>query len=514
VARSLRAYAEKRDFSRTAEPPPKPTRSAQGSRRRFVVQKHAASHLHYDFRLEIGDALKSWAVPKGVPTRVGERRSAFETEDHPLEYLDFEGVIPEGEYGGGTVMVWDIGTFEIVDGNYYQGRITVHLRGKKLRGAWLLERTREEDGRRIWLMSRQGKSMKAIGARREDSSALSGRSMVQIAGARDAVWTRDSGEQRAAKASGPKEKPRFLEPMKCKLVERLPTGDEWLWEIKWDGYRCVAVKTSSGVELYSRYGKKEFTKRFASLTRALAAVPGTWTIDGEIVALDDEGRPAFQRLQNNRSTEVPTVFYAFDLLNENGVSLRDAPMSERRARLERLLSGTSDPIRISATLNAAGEEAAEAIKELGLEGIVGKRADSRYEPGERSGAWIKQRFSRDEDFLIGGWIPGASGFDSLLVGQVEGKKLRFVAKVKNGFVPATRELVFEKIAPLETDTCPFYNLPEKKGARRSNPLTKEGMKECRWCQPRVSCRVAFVEWTDAGNLRHATFLGLREEGHR
>jgi bifunctional non-homologous end joining protein LigD len=230
--RALAEYERKRDFSKTAEPPPSaPRASAQGSRKRFVVQKHAASHLHYDFRLEMHGVLKSWAVPKGVPCEPNERRLAMATEDHPIEYLDFEGIIPEGQYGGGTVMVWDIGTYELIEGNYYKGNLQIYLQGKKLKGEWHLSKDRTASSRK-WFLIKTGSPMKPLPAKKENSSALTGRTMEQIAEAKDAQW-----HSNRTPISGldldklPRTERKFIEPMQCKLVAKLPDGSDWQYEL-------------------------------------------------------------------------------------------------------------------------------------------------------------------------------------------------------------------------------------------------------------------------------------------
>ncbi len=249
IPKSLSDYNAKRHFALTTEPAPyRPRRSAQGSRRRFVVQKHAASHLHYDFRLEMHDVLKSWAVPKGVPLKANEVHSAFETEDHPIDYLEFEGVIPRGEYGAGTVMVWDMGTYEVIEGNYWKGRLSVFLSGKKLKGEWTLERTGNDNGKTKWILRKTDRDAKTISAKRVDLSALSGRTMEQIA---------DTDERRVSIRSQFSERgrsetkraqtkllpaPRFISPMKATAVTELPKGDEWIYEVKWDGYRALGLK--------------------------------------------------------------------------------------------------------------------------------------------------------------------------------------------------------------------------------------------------------------------------------
>ena len=509
--KSLREYAAKRDFKRTAEPAASLKKQGRaGTHHRFVIQKHVASRLHYDLRLEMEGVLRSWAVPKGLPTELREARLAMHVEDHPLEYEKFEGTIPKGSYGGGTVMVWDHGLYDDITGDaaaaFRAGKMHVVLQGQKLKGEWILVKDKREPESNRWLLIKAGESMKAISAKADDTSAISGRSMAMIAKENDAQWQ----SHRPAPKQGTKSEPKFVEPMQCKAVTKLPGDERWKFEIKFDGYRCIALKNSDAVTLFSRTGKK-LHDRFPNVREALAHLPGNFTLDGEIVALDEEGRPSFQLLQNNLGRPLRVFFYAFDLLHRDGEDLQARPLAHRRAELQRLLGRSKDPIRLSPHLDAPPGQVLEAVRRLGLEGVVGKRVASVYEAGERSGAWIKQRAERGQEFVIGGYVPGSRGFDSLLVGVYEKKRLTFVAKVKDGFVPRGREEVFAKFARLQTEICPFVNLPEKKNARRGDAITAEKMKECRWLKAKLVCQVAFVEWTEAGNLRHARFIALRED---
>jgi bifunctional non-homologous end joining protein LigD len=240
-------------------------------------------------------------------------------------------------------------------------------------------------------------------------------------------------------------------------------------------------------------------------------VEGDFVIDGEVVALDAHGRPSFQLLQNNRSRALPAFLYAFDLVVQDGESLQELPLERRRERLGVLLKDSIDPLRLSPLLQASASQVLKAVQKLGLEGVVGKRNGSLYESGERSGAWIKHRINREQEFVIGGYVPGARGFDALLVGVYESERLVFVAKVKNGFLPRTRDEITPLLKKLSVGSCPFTNLPEKKASRWGESLTAEKMKECRWVRPKLVCQVAFVEWTEAGHLRHCTFVGMRED---
>ena len=516
----------KRDFSVTAEPAMSvPRRSAQGSRRRFVVQKHAASHLHYDFRLEMHDVLKSWAVPKGVPYELGVRRLASATEDHPLEYLEFEGIIPQGQYGGGTVMVWDIGTYEVVEGNYWKGNLEVSLKGKRLKGQWSLRRDRSK-GETAWILEKVGSPMKPISARKDDESALSGQTMAQIREAQDAVWqsnradvlTTTEPEMRAPTATIraseldqlPRAEPAFIEPMQAKLVDKLPEGSDWQYEAKFDGYRVLILKNKVLTILSRR--NNVLTSQFPTLTAACAHLQDGTVLDGEIIALDENGRPSFNVLQNRRFHKEATQFYAFDLLTYNGRSLLSLPLEKRREWLTIALNEVADPVKFSATLDATVEALIGAVQQAGLEGIVAKRRDSRYEPGKRSGAWVKFKVNQDQELVIGGYIPGPRGFDALLVGYYENGKLLFCGKIRNGFKQTgSKERVFTKFKGIGTTRCPFDNLPEPANARRGLLSPLKRCNNAAGLSRSLSHKSGFAKWTPDNHLRHSTFLGLRED---
>jgi bifunctional non-homologous end joining protein LigD len=516
---SLRAYRAKRDFSQTAEPDAAVSKAlTKATHHRYVIQKHQASHLHYDWRLEMEGVLRSWAVPKGPPTQAKEARLAMHVEDHPLAYEHFEGTIPHGNYGAGTVMVWDYGVYVDITGNaaaaFHSGKMHIVMKGKKLEGEWILVKDKREPGSNRWLLIKAGKSMKPFSTRMDDRSALTKRSMSMITKDNDAQWksSRPASSSRSkwGRRSVEESQPEFVEPMKCKAVTELPESGDWFYEIKFDGYRCIVVKGSDAARLLSR-NRNNFNQRFLKLAKAFERFTGRFVIDGEVVALDGRGRPSFQLLQNSNAEPNAIYFYAFDLLNENGENLQGMALERRRERLGALLAGVSDPIRLSPLLPGSPRQVLKAVEKLGLEGVVAKRQGSLYEPGERSGAWIKQRIDQMQEFAIGGYVPGANTFDSLLIGVFEGKTFQFVAKVKDGFVPRLRAEIFREFEGLDTVTSPFVNLPEKKGARRRDAITKEKMNECRWLKPKLVCEVAFVEWTDTGNLRHAKFVAMRDD---
>jgi bifunctional non-homologous end joining protein LigD len=518
-SKALETYRQKRNFSKTPEPSPSSLRSSrQGGRRLFVIQKHAASHLHYDFRLELGGPLKSWAVPKGPPYDLNQRRLAMATEDHPMEYAKFEGIIPKGEYGGGTVMVWDTGTYELIDGNYWKGKLHISLSGKKLKGEWVFVKGQEENGRdNTWYLIKTGASTARLSGRKENSSVLTGRTVEQIAKAEDAVWhSNRNGQQESAQRnrsilaleSLPKMRVGFVEPMLARSVSELPTDTrEWLYEIKLDGYRCLISKSSNKATLWSRRGNT-LTKQFPLIAQACNSLEPDTLIDGEVVAVDDHGRASFNLLQHHRSKAQAIQFYAFDLLVYKGRSLTGVPLQTRRELLTEALSAVGDPIRLSEAFETAPADLIRAAKEESLEGIIAKRKDSIYESRKRTGAWVKYRINRGQEFVVGGYTPD-NPFDALIVGYYEGDKLYYVGKVRNGFVPQVRQEVYRHFNGLEIDACPFANLPERK--RTLWALTKEEMKNCRWVKPELVAEIEFAEWTPDGHLRHSKFVGLRDD---
>jgi len=518
--KALDAYRRKRDFTKTPEPGPAlPKSSGQGSRKLFVIQKHAARRLHYDFRLEMSGTLKSWAVPKGPPYELNERRLAVAVEDHPMDYAKFEGIIPRGEYGGGTVMVWDIGTYELIDGNYWQGKLHILLSGKKLKGEWVLVKDAGRDGKdNVWYCIKAGASVAPPSIDEEDSSALSRRSMEEIAGAADAVWhsNRNGSDAIVQTASAsdetldplPKGKVKFIQPMLAKSVTELPKDRHtWVYEVKVDGYRCLVGKDHSAVKLWSRRGNL-FNQDFPGLARACAALPADTLVDGEVVALDQQGRTSFNLLQHRRSQASAIRFYAFDLLVYKGHSTINLGISERHDLLAQALANVDGDVQLMQRFETSPAELIRAAKRLGFEGIIAKRRDSLYEPGKRSGAWVKYKINQGQEFVIGGYTPGHP-FDAVIVGYYRDGQLIYAAKVRNGFVPRIRREVAKRLKSLETEVCPFANLPEKK--RTAWALTKEEMKKCVWIRPELVAQIEFTEWTPDGHLRLTTFTGLRED---
>jgi DNA ligase D-like protein (predicted ligase) len=306
----------------------------------------------------------------------------------------------------------------------------------------------------------------------------------------------------------PPAKVHFVEPMYALSVQQLPQGQEWLYEVKFDGYRCLAGRDSTGVTLWSRR-ENLFTKQFPHITRACERLPPNTLLDGEIVAIDEKGRVSFNLLQRHRSKAQALVFYAFDVLIYRGRSVLTVPLYFRREVLRRIFEDSkAAPIGLSESIEAAPTDVIRVAKEFGFEGIVAKRKDSSYEPGKRTGAWVRYRVNRGQEFVVGGYTPGKP-FDALIVGYYEGEKLLYAAKVRNGFVPLVRRDVASKLKGLEIDICPFANLPERK--RTQWALTKEEMKNCVWLKPQLVAQIEFTEWTPDGHLRHSRFVGLRED---
>lgn len=545
-------YQQKRNFSRTPEPKGA-ARKRQPQALSFVIQKHAARRLHYDFRLEMEGVLKSWAVPKGIPTTKGEKRLAMHVEDHPLEYARFEGNIPEGQYGAGSVMVWDYGTYDMWGDDpinaLKSGKLHFVLHGKKLQGEWTLVRMRGggEEGKDPWLLIKSGSSIKPIAKANDDSSALSGRAMEEIARRARRTWTsnRDAAKPRKAALPGkssredktrrastssaalrelatnlkkfPRAAPAYVEPMKALLVKAPPAGDEWTFEIKWDGYRELAIKKEGEVQLFSRRGR-ESTGDFPEIARALGEIPAkNFVLDGEVVALDEMGRSRFQLLQKYKhklkTGEAQHIcYYVFDLINLENHDLRSGTLADRKALLQTLLKDVPDPIRFSASFEGDADLLLAAATKKGIEGLIAKRRHSHYETGRRSGAWQKIKLVNEQEFVIGGYTePKGSRpfFGAILVGFYDKGKLIFASKVGSGFDHESLQRLYKEFQRLKTDRCPFANLPSARPGRSG--LSAAEMRRCTWVKPELVCQIRFSEWTSDSGLRQPVFLGLRED---
>ncbi|HEY1956371.1 MAG TPA: DNA ligase D [Polyangiaceae bacterium] len=498
---TLETYHGKRRFKRTPEPRGH-VKHARGFS--YVIQKHAASHLHYDFRLELDGVLLSWAVPKGPSLDPRDKRLAMQVEDHPVEYGAFEGTIPKGEYGGGTVMLWDRGTWE-PDGDprkdYARGRLSFTLHGDKLHGKWHLVRTAgDPQGRKRWLLFKgaDDEARRNDGAIVKDmpASVATGRSLDEIAADQDASWSSNRTPRQASKRAAPAR----IEPELATLVKEAPEGDAWLHEMKLDGYRILAHVTHGKATLMSRNGK-DWTDRLGGVARAVARIGcKSAVLDGEVVALREDGVSDFQRLQNSLGEgDADLTYFVFDLLELDGRDLRGEPLEKRKARLAPLLPDRNGVVRLNDHVVGGGAKVFESACKLGLEGIVSKRRDAPYRAG-RGRDWLKIKCGQRQEFVIVGWTDPKSSrehFGALLLAVKKGRSLAYVGKVGTGFTAESLASIAPKLRALSRDDSPLAHPPRE--------------RRIHWVEPKLVCEVAYSEMTDEGMLRHPSFQGLRQD---
>ena len=501
----LTEYSAKRSFQATPEPAPSAGEARKGPLL-FVIQQHSARRMHYDFRLECDGVLKSWAVPKGPSPDPAEKRLAVQTEDHPLAYATFEGVIPPGQYGAGEVIVWDCGVYSPDEGGHWfhdraeaerqvrqgleKGKLSLLLRGEKVKGSYALVRTKEQKN---WLLIKHKDRFAAkADLTAQDRSVLTNISVEEM----KAMPAHRLPLERLVPTGEPRALPANLAPMQAELGEAAFNRPDWMWEPKLDGYRALAFVDAKGVQLRSRRGL-ELAQDFPRLAAELAKQSvNAMVLDGEIVAFDPSGKPSFNALQN-RSPQ--TVFYCFDLLNFEGIDLRKLVYADRRRYLAQCLL----PSPLVQLVHAADDGVAlhDAAMASGLEGVIGKRKDSRYESGKRSGAWLKVKATQSAEFVIGGYTTGKgarAALGAILVGYWDAGRLRYASHVGSGFDDKTIPLVETKLVALRTSTCPFSEKPPV------NAPTQ-------WVKPELVAEVKFQNWTDDGSLRAPVFLRLRDD---
>ncbi len=537
---SLSVYTKKRSFEQTPEPV---GGKATADELRFVVQKHAASHLHYDFRLEMQGVLKSWAVPKGPSMDPDIKRLAMMVEDHPYDYRTFEGIIPKGNYGAGTVIVWDEGTYESTEierseknkqeknllQQLYSGKIKFRLYGKKLKGEFALIKSSGSEENSWILRKLEDKYISTEDITKKDKSVQSNLTLEQVAKTSNHIYQSNRKNVAEKKAATKKSTttiveeevqnaqqdvtkllkkgkkaafPENIKPMLASLTGKAFDDVNWIFEIKWDGYRSLAYLQKGNVDIRSR-ANLSYNEKFNSIATALAEWKVDAVVDGEIIAINEEGSADFQALQGFAKTgkKANLVYYVFDLLWYKGTDLTQLPLTERKALLNSILPQENSVIKYSDDIACEGKAFFEVALSRGLEGIMAKKADSIYTFGHRTKSWLKIKNNQQTEAIICGFTKGRNSrkyFGAIILGKYEGDKLMYIGHSGSGIDEKGLQELYEKFKPLITAVCPFGIKP-----KTNMPVT--------WLKPELVCEVKFTEWTDEKSLRHPIFLGLRED---
>lgn len=549
---SLEKYVKKRDFTKTSEPTS--GKSTDKDKLRFVIQKHDATRLHYDFRLEMNGVLKSWAVPKGPSTDPKTKRLAMMVEDHPYDYRLFEGIIPQGEYGGGTVIVWDEGIYEPIEeikGKKAQekhllkqlkdGSLKIKLYGNKLAGEYALVRT-QGMGENGWLLIKhKDEYASSSDITKKDKSIISGKTIETMEKTGEMIW-KGGQEQKINKSDktveeiagadrvegsneqvnedivaflkgAKKEKiPSVIKPMLATLVDEPFDDPDWIYEVKWDGYRTLGYVNKGEVELLSR-NNKSFNEKFYPIHQILGKWKINAVLDGEILVLNEKGISDFGSLQNWRSeADGDLVFYVFDLLWYEGKNLMELPLIARQKILKEILPTVDDNVRLSKVFNASGRDFFKAAERMGLEGIIAKKANSVYSSNLRSREWLKIKVSKRQEVVIGGFTRNedtTKAFSSLLLGVYEGGKLHYTGKVGTGFSSKQQKEMLDVFKPLIVEESPFSSEPAYNKPSRFRPNPPKA--KATWLKPELVCEIAFAEVTTDGVFRHPSFQGMRSD---
>ena len=534
----LSTYKQKRSFNKTPEPTGGKSKAKELI---FVVQKHDASRLHYDFRLEMEGVLKSWAVPKGPSLDPSVKRLAMMVEDHPMDYRDFEGIIPEGNYGAGTVIVWDTGTYHPIEefpdkksqekhllGSLHKGDLKFVLKGKKLKGEFVLVHTKGM-GENSWLlMKHKDKYASKEDITEKDKSVQSGKTIEKIAASSKKVWQSNRQAKPATKKAAPKKTskkkvnpllseapeapfPETISPMLATLVDKPFDEEGWIYEIKWDGYRALALCNDGEVNLISR-NNKSFNEKFYPVFDAVKAWGINAVIDGEIAVLNEKGVSHFGSLQNWRSeADGELIYYVFDLLWLDGHDLTQLPLTERRELLRQNLPDEGI-IRMSEDFKASATEFLEVASGMGLEGIIAKKENSTYHPGDRTRDWLKIKANQRHEVVIGGYTRNEGSnkaFSSLLVGVYDNGKLEYTGKIGTGFNDKLQAELIQKFKKWIIDKSPFTIVPDVNKPSRFRPNPPKATVT--WLKPELVCEVSYAEMTDDGVMRHPSFEGMRED---